>query len=202
MQVLDRDSILYRVVVDAKTGEVLVRQSMTAFDNNDAQIWPLFPSQLVAPTAGQLRHRPDLAGPVGRQRQPADRATTPTPTPTSTAPTGTRTGEQVVRNGGLAGNWTYPTTWYIQAGCPAFGCTWDSTDAASKAVNRNAGAVGLFYLVNHFHDAPAGRAHRLRRGLGQLRARQLQRPGSGQRCGAGRGAGLQRHEQRQLLHPC
>ena len=149
VQVLDSDSILYQVVVDAATGDVLFRTSLTAFDNNDAQVWPLFPSKLVTPTAVNFG-----TDPTWLDRSAADLNQLKgnnTHTYVDLAVNGYQPGEQVVRNGGLAGNWTYPTSFL--AGCPPFGCTWDSTDSASKATNRNAGAVGMFYLVNHFHDA-------------------------------------------------
>ncbi len=152
VQVLDSDSILYRVAVDAASGEVLFRQSLTAFDNNDAQVWPLHPDAGVTRTAVNFgtdptwlnRSASDLHQLKGNN----------THTYVDGGANGYQPGEEVVRNGGLAGNWTYPTQFFNQQPeCPAFGCTWDSTNAASKATNRNPGAVGLFYLVNHFHDA-------------------------------------------------
>lgn len=155
--VLDSDSILYRVVVDAKNGDVLLRQSLTAFDNNDAQIWPHFPSALVPPTQVNFGTDPtwlDRSAANGNQLIGNNTHTYVDNNGTN----GYQAGEEVLRNGGA--NWKYPTTWYPQAECPAAKCTWDSTNAATKLVNRNPGAVGLFYLTNHFHDhllqAPIG----------------------------------------------
>ena len=149
VQVLDSDSILYRVVVDAASGDVLARQSLTAFDNNDAQVWPLHPSDDVLPTAVNFGTDPtwlDRSAANGNQLMGNNTETYAD----IAAPDGKQAGEQVVRNGA---NWIYPTTFFNQAECPVFGCTWDSTDPGSEATNRNAGTVGLFYLVNHFHDA-------------------------------------------------
>lgn len=158
VQVLDGDDLLYRVIVDAATGEILVRQSMTAFDSNDAQIWPTFPSKLVAPT--QVNFGTD---PSWLDRSPANlNQLIGNNTHTYVDNNGTngyQVGEQVVRNPGTT-NWKYPMTWWAHDECPAFGCTWDSTNAATKLTNRNPGAVSLFYLTNRFHDhllqAPIG----------------------------------------------
>ncbi len=160
VQVLDSDDILYRVVVDATSGKVLARQSLTAFDTNDAQVWPLHPSQTQAPIAVNFGTDPtwlDRSAANGNQLIGNNTHTYVD----NNGSNGYQAGEEVLRNGGPAGNWTYPMTWYSQAPeCPAFGCTWDSANPASKAVNRNPGAVGLFYLTNHFHDkilqAPIG----------------------------------------------
>ncbi len=150
VQVLDADDILYRVVVDAASAKVLVRQSLTAFDTNDAQIWPLHPNKLVAPRAVNFGTDPtwlDRSAANGNQLIGNN-----THTYSDVGlPDGYQPGEETTRNGGA--NWIYPMTWYAQAECPAFGCTWDSTAPASKTVNQKAGAVGLFYLTNHFHDA-------------------------------------------------
>ena len=159
VQVLDDDSILYRVVVDAASGDVLARQSLTAFDNNDAEIWPLHPSQTEAPTAVNFGTDPswlDRSAANGNQLIGNNTHTYVDNNGTN----GYQSGEQVTRNGGIGGDWTYPMAWFNHAECPTFGCTWDSTNVATKATNRNPGAVGLFYLTNHFHDhllkAPIG----------------------------------------------
>ncbi len=150
IQVLDTDSMLYRVVVDAATSEVLFRQSLTAFDNNDAKVYPLFPSQLVTPTAVNFGSDPTWLNRSAEDLNQLKGNNTHTYVDNN-GQDGYQPGEQVVRNGGLAGNWIYPTQFF--PGCAPFGCTWNRADSASKATNRNAGAVGLFYLVNHFHDA-------------------------------------------------
>ena len=117
VQVLDSDSILYRVVVDAASGDVLARQSMTAFDNNDAQVWPLHPSQLVPRTAVNFGTDPtwlDRSAANGNQLMGNNTETYVDNNGTD----GKQAGEQVVRNGGLAGNWIYPTAFFNQAGVP------------------------------------------------------------------------------------
>ncbi len=158
VQVLDADSILYRVVVDAKTGDVLVRQSMTAFDSNDATVWKDFPSKALDPTVVNFG-----TDPTWLDRSAADldqlKGNNTHTYVDNNGSNGYQVGEQVVRNPGTS-NWSYPTTWFNQPGCPAFGCTWDSASLATKTVNRNPGAVGLFYLTNKYHDyllqAPIG----------------------------------------------
>lgn len=116
VQVLDADSILYRVVVDTKTGDVLVRQSMTAFDSNDATVWKDFPSQVVAPTTVNFG-----TDPTWLDRSAADlnqlKGNNTHTYVDNNGMNGYQVGEQVIRNGGT-GNWSYPMTWYTQAGCP------------------------------------------------------------------------------------
>lgn len=158
VQVLDADDILYRVAVDAQTGDILARQSMTAFDSNDANVWPHFPSALVTPTTVNFGTDPtwlDRSGSLGNQLIGNNTHTYVDNNGTN----GYQGGEEVLRNP-VTTSWKYDTQFFNQIGCPAFGCTWDSANPASKTVNRNPGAVGLFYLTNHFHDhllqAPIG----------------------------------------------
>jgi hypothetical protein len=61
----------------------------------------------------------------------------------------------------VGGNWSFPVQFFNQAECPAFGCTWDSTNySGTKNTNRAQTTTQAFYYVNHFHDhllaAPIG----------------------------------------------
>ena len=79
-------------------------------------------------------------------------------------------GEQIPPSSGT--NWVYPITKFNVAGqpCPLLGgvpgCTWDSTNPATKTTNRNQATTQLFYLTNRFHDhlkaAPIGFTHAAR----------------------------------------
>ena len=69
-------------------------------------------------------------------------------------------------------DWVYPITKFNVAGqpCPLLGgvpgCTWDSTNPATKTTNRNQNTTQVFYLTNRFHDhlkaAPIGFTHAAR----------------------------------------
>lgn len=148
--VLDADSLLYQVAVDAQTGRILARQSLTAFDSYDARVWPDHPDQAVAPTLVNFGTDPtwlDRSAANGNQLIGNNAQAYHDDNGTN----GYQVGEEVVRNS-ATGDWTYPMTWYSQAGCPAAGCTWDSAIAGSRATNRSAGTVAGFYLANRFHD--------------------------------------------------
>lgn len=156
--VLDANDLLYRVVIDAETGKALARQSLTAFDSNDAAVWPNHPSAVQAPTIVNFGTDPtwlDRSAANGNQLIGNNAHAYHD----DNGSNGYQAGEEVVRNPATA-TWTYPMTWFNHAGCPAFGCTWNSAVAGSKLTNRSAGTVGLFYLTNRFHDhllaAPIG----------------------------------------------
>ncbi|MGH2898373.1 MAG: M36 family metallopeptidase, partial [Solirubrobacteraceae bacterium] len=68
------------------------------------------------------------------------------------APNGVNGGENIAPSGGT--DWLFPQVPFTVSGqsCPAAGCSWDSTSAATAATNRNQATTQLFYFVNRFHD--------------------------------------------------
>ena len=144
------DGILYQSVVSATTGKVLSRVSRTAFDS--AQVWDNHPRSDVPPKTVDLAADPSwLSDSAGRTRLAGNNAHAYADT---NGVNGQQAGEDVPAVGT---DWNYPVTFFADAGCPAWGCTWRSAD---KLTNQNAQVTGLFYLVNRFHDhliqAPIG----------------------------------------------
>jgi hypothetical protein len=171
LQVTGEHDYLYEVILDATSGEVLKRRSLTEFVSR-ARVYRNFPG-----------------APSGGAPEPVDLAADPTWL--------NRSGNtKLGGNPGLSGNnayayadadaiddatagdfdippssgtdWDYPvvTAPFSAPGCPSSGCTWNPTDPATRAENRNQSTTQLFYLVNTFHDhlkaAPIGFTHAAR----------------------------------------
>ena len=148
------DSLLYELVVGADSGEVLLRQSRTEFADQ-AGIWNSHPSQTLSPTLFNLAADPTwLDDSAGRTRLKGNNTHTYADIG---GVNGVDPGEDVPSVGT---NWNFAMTFFNQAECPSFGCTWDNTVAGSAATNRAAETTDLFYLTNRFHDhllaAPIG----------------------------------------------
>ncbi|MEA2129819.1 MAG: extracellular elastinolytic metalloproteinase, partial [Solirubrobacteraceae bacterium] len=137
---------LYEAVVDATTGELLKRRSLTEFDN--ARVYDLYPG---AAGAGGTARTVDLA---------------PWLTSTTTLSgnnahayadigpaDGPATIVEIAPNPGLPRNWIFPQV-AVPTGlsCPPAGCTWDSNIPATREINRSQATAQLFYLVNTYHD--------------------------------------------------
>jgi subtilisin-like proprotein convertase family protein len=140
------DSLLYEVVVGADSGEVLLRGSRTDFANQ-ADIWPNHPAVGVPPTRVNLGADPtwidDAAGGTRLAGNNAHAYADINNNGIADA------GENVAQVGG---DWLFPMTFFNHAGCPAFGCTWQNSNPATRATNQNQAVTGLFYLNNRFHD--------------------------------------------------
>lgn len=144
------DGILYETVVGASTGKVLARVSRTAFDS--AQVWDNHPRSNVAPKTVDLAADPTwLSDSAGRTRLAGNNTH-------AYADVNANNTVDAGENTAAVGNdWLYPTQFFADAGCASWGCTWQS---GNTAVNQESQTVGLFYLVNRFHDhllsAPIG----------------------------------------------
>ena len=140
------EGLLYEVVVGADSGEILKRESRTHFANQ-ADVWDLHPNKNVAPTRVDLGADPlwidDTAGGTKLRGNNAHAYADVNNNNLADA------SEEVAQVGG---DWIFPITFFNHAECPAFGCTWDSTDNTTKATNQSAATTGLFYLSNRFHD--------------------------------------------------
>ena len=140
------DSLLYEVVVNASSGRVLARQSRTDF-LNQASIWQDHPSTLVAPTTVNLGADASwIDDTAGNTRLGGNN------TRTYADVNGNNVADAAEEVAQVAGDWLFPITFFNQAECPPFLCTWDSTNVATKATNQKQTTTQLFYFVNKFHD--------------------------------------------------
>jgi len=153
--VTDRHSYLYEVVVDASTGEVLARRSLTAFVSN-ASVFDNHPGAASGGTAHTVDLNADttwlnrssgftiLQG--NNTHAYSDFGADNTPT----------AGDEVGPSSGT--NWVYPLTTFNVGGqtCPLLAgnpaCTWDSNTLSTRTTNRAQATTQLFYYVNTFHD--------------------------------------------------
>lgn len=154
----------FDVVVDAQTGDVLVRHGLSD-DFSSATVFERYPGSPVDATG----HAVDLGA------DPSWLSLSATTSPASLrgnnvhayadrgGVNGFDPGEDIAPSSGS--NWNFPLSPInAGAGCPLFGglpaCTWDGT---SETVNRAQATTQLFYYVNRFHDhlaaAPIGFTH-------------------------------------------
>ena len=145
--VVGEDSIVYEVVVDGASGRRLARRSLTSFANA-ASIWDLHPDQNATPRTLNLGADPSWIdrSEGGTKLQGNNAHATVFVSFTGDEP-------EVAQVGG---DWSFPATFFNHAGCPTFGCTWDTTDGQTafdtRLTNREQTTTQAFYYVNHFHD--------------------------------------------------
>ena len=143
------DSLLYEVVVDAGSGRVLSRESRTDF-LNQAAVWAAHPTDGVAPTTVNLGADPSwIDNTVGGTKLQGNNAHAYADTNANNI---ADAAEEVPQVAPPNGDWLYPITYSHQAECPAFACTWDSTNNATKLTNQKQTTTQLFYFVNKWHD--------------------------------------------------
>jgi subtilisin-like proprotein convertase family protein len=165
--VAGRHPYLYEDVVDADSGQVLVRHSLTDFASS-AHVFFYHPGAAAGGTATQVDLAPyltsstTLSGPNAHAYADPDDETDPN--------TGQETQGTPVEVGPSSGtDWEYPQTQNVPPGtnqhCAPFGgltgiCTWDGATTTSELVNRDQVTTQVFWLVNNFHDwlkaAPVG----------------------------------------------
>ena len=167
LEVTGEHDYVYELVVDATSGRVLKRRSLTEFA--DALVYDNYPG---AP-AGGGPVTADLDGPDGTWLNrnelntklqgnnahayvDADDVDATTPGPTA--------GDlEVPANPGPPPNWSFPLQTMAGQNCPPSGCTWNHAVPDTRTTNRNQAATQLFYFVNRFHDhlaaAPIGFTH-------------------------------------------
>ncbi|UGS38528.1 M36 family metallopeptidase [Capillimicrobium parvum] len=167
--VTDKSSYMYEVVVDAASGEVLARHSLTDFVSN-ASVFDNHPGAAAGGTAHTVDLNADatwlnrssgftiLQG--NNTHAYSDFGADNTPT----------AADEVGPSSGT--DWVYPLTKFNVAGqaCPLLGgipaCTWDSNSLSTRTTNRAQATTQLFYYVNTFHDhlkaAPIGFTHAAR----------------------------------------
>ncbi len=161
------DPYVYDEAIDAATGKVLARSSLTQFASN-ASVYDYHPG---AAGPGGAAHTVDLAA----DPQWMNRSTLTSPSKLDGrnahayadvgAPNGFNAGEDIPPSAGT--DWIYPQTSVACAGPGVASvftsiCTWSGTAAtrAGEPTNRAQNTTQLFYFVNTFHDwlaaAPIG----------------------------------------------
>jgi subtilisin-like proprotein convertase family protein len=146
--VAGKDPYVFDEVIDAATGELLARRSLTDFAVNAL----VFDNHPGAASGGTQQV-------VDVERWLAASATTLTgPNAHAYADVNDNDaadgGEEI---GPSAGNWLYPQTPVLPAGgqfCSSYSgiCTWDGSDVATEATNRAQATTQVFYYANAFHD--------------------------------------------------
>ncbi len=161
LEVTGAHDYVYEFVVDATSGRVLKRRSLTEFAL--ARIYRNHPGAAAGgtPELVDLAQNPSWLN----QSTPADRklsgnnahayvdADTIDSDPATPGVVGPTAGDLEVRPS--SGNdWDYPVAPFALPGCPPAPtrCSWNSADPNTRAVNRGQATTQLFYLVNTFHD--------------------------------------------------
>ena len=155
---------LFDVVVDAQTGDILVRHGLTD-DYSAATVFNRYPGSATDATGHlvNLGADPSWLSLSGTTSPASLRGNNAHAYADRGGVNGFDAGEDIAPSSGS--DWNFPLT-PINAGasCPLFGavaaCTWDGT---SETVNRSQATTQLFYYVNTFHDhlaaAPIGFTH-------------------------------------------
>jgi hypothetical protein len=166
LTVAGQDPFVYDEVVDAATGKVLARNSLTQFASN-ASVYDYHPG---ASGPSGVAHNVDLAA----DPQWMNRSTLTVPNKldgrnahayADIATNGFNAGEDIAPSSGT--DWIYPQVGVACAGPGVASiftsiCTWSGTTAtrAGEPTNRAQTTTQLFYFVNTFHDwlaaAPIG----------------------------------------------
>jgi uncharacterized membrane protein YgcG len=149
--VAGRDPYVFEEVVDAESGAILARHSLTDFAVSRADVFPYHPDAAAGGSEVQVDIGPwldasatTLAGPNAHAYADNDDDDF------------ADAGEEVGPSSGT--DWLYPVQPVgpgVGVGCAPWSfCTWGGTDATlgSEATNRAHATTQLFYLVNAFHD--------------------------------------------------
>jgi subtilisin-like proprotein convertase family protein len=161
LTVAGEDPYLYDEVIDAATGNVLARQSLTHFANASS-VYPYHPGAASGGTATNVDLAPWLTIPAA----PTSLTGPNTHTYADVgAPNGFNAGEDILPSSGT--DYVYPQTSVTPCGPGAASiftsiCTWqgNSPSRGQESVNRAQTTTQLFYFINNFHDwlatAPIG----------------------------------------------
>ncbi|HEY1487150.1 MAG TPA: M36 family metallopeptidase [Micromonosporaceae bacterium] len=147
---------MYSHVIDAATGRVLYRQSLT--DNDSGKAWDYYPGAAKGSTQktrnftapGWLpKNSPDLAGNVAHVYSDVNDDNV------------AEASEEIRPS--AKGQFFYPLTSFNSLGAPCsaqFVCTWDPNTPDSWQTNRDQNGVQVFYYLGKYHDhlaaAPIG----------------------------------------------
>jgi hypothetical protein len=144
LEVLGADSNLYEVVLDAQSGRLLARHSLTEHANA-ALVYDLQPDQTASPRTVNLGTDPSW---IDRSEGGTKLQGNNVHAHSQLEFTGDET--EVAQAGG---NWSFPVQFFNHSGCPRFGCTWNNGDYfGTRLTNRAQTTTQAFYYANHFHD--------------------------------------------------
>ena len=192
MTFVDDHSLMYESVVDAHSAKVLARRALTEFVSHALGL-----ANFPGAASGGSALTVDLnADPTWLDRSfgfSTLRGNNAFAYADMGGINGVDAGEAIPPSAGT--DWVYPITKFNVAGqpCPLLGgvpgCTWDSTNPATKTANRNQDTTQVFYLTNRFHDhlkaAPIGFTHAARNF--EFTDSRRRRPGPGRRSRPGGG---------------
>ncbi|MFL5816467.1 MAG: M36 family metallopeptidase [Conexibacter sp.] len=149
--VAGRDPYVYDEVVDATSGAILARHSLTDFAVSHADVFPYHPDAAVGGSELQVDIGPWLDASATTLTGPSAHAYAD-----NNDNDVTDAGEDIGPSAGS--DWLYP----VQSVAPGSGvgctpwsfCSWGGTAATlgTEAINRANATTQLFYLVNTFHD--------------------------------------------------
>ncbi|MEA2149594.1 MAG: extracellular elastinolytic metalloproteinase [Solirubrobacteraceae bacterium] len=143
---------LYELVVDAATGAVLKRRSLTELVSN-ASVYENFPGAPAGGAAATVDLAADaswLNRSAGNTRLFGNNAEAYVDAGGNDAITPVQHDDVPASAGGA--DWLYPLTMVPGQSCPPPGCTWDSGVPATRTTNREQATTQLFYYVNRYHD--------------------------------------------------
>jgi len=148
--VAGKDPYVYDEVVDAASGELLVRHSLTDFASN-ALVFGYHPGAATGGTQQSVDITRWLAASATTLTGPYAHAYADPDDDDDFADAGEEVGPSV------AGNWLYVQTPVAAAGgqfCSSYSgiCTWDGANFGTEATNRAQAATQVFYFVSNFHD--------------------------------------------------
>ncbi|HKP90139.1 MAG TPA: M36 family metallopeptidase, partial [Thermoleophilaceae bacterium] len=141
----------YEMTVDAATGELLQRRSITAHAG-EALVYDRHPGASAGGTPSRVSLTADpawLDDSAGNTRLSGNNVHAYPDEDADNVPD-----REIGESTPGSGDWLYPlsTDFPTAYPCPPGGCTWNSDDPATRAVNRAQATTNLFYLVNRFHD--------------------------------------------------
>ncbi|MDQ3936374.1 MAG: M36 family metallopeptidase, partial [Actinomycetota bacterium] len=145
------EDLAYESTIDAASGAVLQRQSITEFAGMGL-VHDHFPGAAKGGTAQAKSLTPDatwLDDSAGNTRLAGNNVHAYPDEDNDNLPD-----REIGESTPGGGDWLYPlSTDFPGAGpCPPAGCTWNSDVPATREVNRASATVSLFYLSNKFHD--------------------------------------------------
>lgn len=136
-------------VIDATTGALLWRSSLSSDATGNGLAWGYYPSNAV-PNGGGVQQPVTFPVKNGSRLRGNNAYAFLDTLPDFLADPG----DEIPANSGV--DWSTPavldTSTASQNCSPEHACTWDLTTPRSWRPNRAAGAVQAYYFVNHFHD--------------------------------------------------
>jgi subtilisin-like proprotein convertase family protein len=157
VQVTGAHGFVYELVLDASSGRLLRRRSLTEFAA--AHVYRNFPGAASGGTSELVNLAADpswLSQSAGNTKLSGNNAHAYVDFDTLDVDVGGLNGPTAgdLEVPASAGDWDHPVVPFTVSGqaCPAPGCTWNSNTTSTRTTNRNQAATQLFYLVNAFHD--------------------------------------------------